>query len=483
MEIATLVSTTDKTLARLKKSVLTSGVSPISFAQFLNGADTTASGASKIAVGEARPADKPKPVDRPSAHTDTSNKDSAPREIAGDAGKAAAREGTGGDAKALPASETGDNADGTATGNPDGKTAAEAAAAKGTGKEGEAGNVVQALQGDGKKVETTTLAQIIQNAGLAGGIEIASRGPDGQTPVLAAVAAGAAGQQAKGGPAPETGTAPLQPGQIAAIEAVKPGQKQAGGELRAHLNPDLSARAALAGTETTAGGQTAGGARAASGQAAGLVQGGADNQPTQSQSAQAQANLAAAGQAQAESRRGGEAVRGPDNVSPVAAAVGRSGAAVADSAVNIEALRNSRAGAQPSHVTDQVAVRISKAVADGLDRINIQLRPAALGRVSVSMELGHDGRVQAVVTADNTGTLDMLKQDARSLERALAEAGLKTDSGSLSFNLRGQDKGGDGAAGKFGGDAGPGPETGGKDIEINLRERPSGGSGLLDIHV
>ena len=52
--------------------------------------------------------------------------------------------------------------------------------------------------------------------------------------------------------------------------------------------------------------------------------------------------------------------------------------------------------------------------------------------------MGHDGRVIAVVTADNKDTLDLLQRDARELERALQNAGLQTDSGSLSFNLRGQ---------------------------------------------
>jgi hypothetical protein len=35
--------------------------------------------------------------------------------------------------------------------------------------------------------------------------------------------------------------------------------------------------------------------------------------------------------------------------------------------------------------------------------------------------------------------LDLLKTDARGLEKALEDAGLKADSNSLNFNLRGQD--------------------------------------------
>lgn len=89
-----------------------------------------------------------------------------------------------------------------------------------------------------------------------------------------------------------------------------------------------------------------------------------------------------------------------------------------------------------AQVTDQVNVQISKAIADGMDKINIQLRPAHLGRVEVQLEMTTDGRVTAMVTADNKDTLDLLKQDSRELQRALREAGLQMSSGDLSFNLR-----------------------------------------------
>ncbi len=90
-------------------------------------------------------------------------------------------------------------------------------------------------------------------------------------------------------------------------------------------------------------------------------------------------------------------------------------------------------------VSEQISVQISKAVKAGIDRIDIQLRPKELGRVDVRLELAADGRVNATVTVDNRETLELLKTDARGLEKALDDAGLKTDSNSLNFNLRGQD--------------------------------------------
>ncbi|MFC1674244.1 flagellar hook-length control protein FliK, partial [Pseudomonadota bacterium] len=96
-------------------------------------------------------------------------------------------------------------------------------------------------------------------------------------------------------------------------------------------------------------------------------------------------------------------------------------------------------GAQSrAQVTEQVTVQISKALNDGMDKIRIQLKPAHLGRVDVQLEMTQDGRVTAVISADNKDTLDLLKQDSRELERALREAGLDLNSGDLSFNMRGE---------------------------------------------
>ncbi|WP_085884570.1 flagellar hook-length control protein FliK [Oceanibacterium hippocampi] len=91
----------------------------------------------------------------------------------------------------------------------------------------------------------------------------------------------------------------------------------------------------------------------------------------------------------------------------------------------------------PPPAAQQLAVSISQAVHDGKDRIRIQLHPAELGRVDIKLELSHDGRVSAVIAADRPETLDLLQRDARALERALSDAGLKADSNSLSFASNG----------------------------------------------
>jgi flagellar hook-length control protein FliK len=86
----------------------------------------------------------------------------------------------------------------------------------------------------------------------------------------------------------------------------------------------------------------------------------------------------------------------------------------------------------------QVAMHIAKGVQNGTDKISIRLNPSELGRVDIKLEVGRDGAVTASVTVERPETLELLKGDARSLERALANAGLDPDSDNLSFNLRDQ---------------------------------------------
>lgn len=91
----------------------------------------------------------------------------------------------------------------------------------------------------------------------------------------------------------------------------------------------------------------------------------------------------------------------------------------------------------PNAAANQVAVQINRAVQDGQEKFVVNLKPATLGKVSVQLEVGHDNRVIAVIAAERPDTLELLQRDSRALELALKEAGLKADSGSLSFNLQG----------------------------------------------
>ncbi len=102
-----------------------------------------------------------------------------------------------------------------------------------------------------------------------------------------------------------------------------------------------------------------------------------------------------------------------------------------------EATAQGRPGATSGTAVDQVAVKLAGTAAGGGDRVTIRLNPEELGKVDVKLELGRDGLVRATISAEKPETLDMLQRDSRALEKALQEAGLKTDQGSLSFDLRG----------------------------------------------
>jgi flagellar hook-length control protein FliK len=96
-----------------------------------------------------------------------------------------------------------------------------------------------------------------------------------------------------------------------------------------------------------------------------------------------------------------------------------------------------QAPATPMHpASEQLAQRVEKAIEHGEDRIRIELSPASLGGVEVQLQIADDGRVSAVVRADRADTLALLQNDARGLEQALRDAGLRPDAGSLTFNLR-----------------------------------------------
>jgi flagellar hook-length control protein FliK len=93
---------------------------------------------------------------------------------------------------------------------------------------------------------------------------------------------------------------------------------------------------------------------------------------------------------------------------------------------------------------EDISVEISKAAKAGNDRINIQLKPLDLGRIEVQLDMS-SGKVVTTVIADRADTLNMLKNDASQLSKALSDAGLQM--GDMSFNLKQQDNSGQQAGG------------------------------------
>jgi len=212
----------------------------------------------------------------------------------------------------------------------------------------------------------------------------------------------------------------------------------------ANLLNSAAAATAEAKSKATANGQPNGNAQNVN------LQQTANVAATQNQSNQQGVTQSAAARFQAITGTGAVASNGASTVAITEG--GAQNANTAASAPSSNALQNAQSTSQqsptqtqnraplPGHnVVDQVNVKISKALQAGVDKIKIQLRPAELGRVEVKLELTGDGRAQAVVTADNKDTLELLRRDASELQRALSDAGLNLDQNDLEFNLKGQE--------------------------------------------
>jgi len=126
----------------------------------------------------------------------------------------------------------------------------------------------------------------------------------------------------------------------------------------------------------------------------------------------------------------------PQAINGVTSVSGTQAAQKTDAAKAPQAPTPPRA-AQQAQVMDQVSVQIAKQVKEGVDKITVKLNPQELGRVEIKLEVAKDGTVQATVTAENKETLAMLQKDASGLVKALSDAGLNTDAGSMNFNLQG----------------------------------------------
>jgi flagellar hook-length control protein FliK len=134
--------------------------------------------------------------------------------------------------------------------------------------------------------------------------------------------------------------------------------------------------------------------------------------------------------------------------------------------------------------TAQLAAPVARAAKAGVQRVEIALEPAALGRVDVRLDFAPDGRVSAFFVADNRQALDALRADAQTLARALSDAGV--DAGGLGFGLRHREPGSDGGSfastfGRSGGEPGKGSSAATDVVGHPESLFRSGSSGRLDI--
>jgi hypothetical protein len=93
---------------------------------------------------------------------------------------------------------------------------------------------------------------------------------------------------------------------------------------------------------------------------------------------------------------------------------------------------------RPAVPIDGIAVEIATRSHDGARRFEIRLDPPELGRIDVRLDVSRDGQVTSRLVVERAETLDLLRRDAGTLERALQSTGLRTDDAGLQFSLRDQ---------------------------------------------
>lgn len=87
----------------------------------------------------------------------------------------------------------------------------------------------------------------------------------------------------------------------------------------------------------------------------------------------------------------------------------------------------------PIHV---VPIEIGMRAMSGARQFDIRLDPGELGRVDVNLSISDKGEVSAKLVVDRVETLHLLQRDARTLERAFEQAGLKPSDAGVDITLR-----------------------------------------------
>ena len=142
--------------------------------------------------------------------------------------------------------------------------------------------------------------------------------------------------------------------------------------------------------------------------------------------------------------------------------------------------------AQSGRMGADIGVEIARAAKGEREDLLIRLDPRDMGRINVRLSFDGEGVLRAVVSADSPGALEMLRRESGDLNRALADAGIRSDAQSLRFDARSGDQG---HSGGQSGQRGQQPHTGGSQSAANdgpadLAEphyRPLRSSGQVDL--
>lgn len=92
--------------------------------------------------------------------------------------------------------------------------------------------------------------------------------------------------------------------------------------------------------------------------------------------------------------------------------------------------------AQAASPVASLAVQIATRAVEGARRFEIRMDPPELGRIDVRLKIDDQGVASTRLVVERPETLELLQRDSRALERALGDAGLKTDEGGVRMSLK-----------------------------------------------
>ena len=95
---------------------------------------------------------------------------------------------------------------------------------------------------------------------------------------------------------------------------------------------------------------------------------------------------------------------------------------------------------QPQQLARDVGRAMVRQLGAAGNELHIRLDPAQLGRIDVRLTFDELGTLRAVVGAETSQVLDLLRRDSADLGRAIADAGVRSDSQSFRFEDRGGDQ-------------------------------------------
>lgn len=88
----------------------------------------------------------------------------------------------------------------------------------------------------------------------------------------------------------------------------------------------------------------------------------------------------------------------------------------------------------------QLAAAIERAVGGDVQRLTVQLSPEALGSIEIALEVDAERRLAVVILAERPETVELLRGEARELQRLLAQQGIDLGDAGLELGLMGGER-------------------------------------------